>query len=93
MRSYGFANKLKFDLKDNKLIVQNNANSHLQILNLKIVDANKKEVFKSDTMSYLLAKKNQIYDLDNLKLTNSKNYYVQLNTDKNEKMVEMKLFD
>ena len=85
--------KLKFDLKDNKLIVQNNANSHLQILNLKIVDANKKEVFKSDTMSYLLAKKNQIYDLDNLKLTNSKNYYVQLNTDKNEKMVEMKLFD
>lgn len=37
--------------------------------------------------------KNQIYDLDNLKLTNSKNYYVQLNTDKNEKMVEMKLFD
>ena len=44
-------------------------------------------------MNYLLAKKNQIYDLDNLKLTNSKNYYVQLNTDKNEKMVEMKLFD
>ena len=53
----------------------------------------KKEIFKSDAMSYLLAKKNQIYDLDNLKLTNSKNYYVQLNTDKNEKMVEMKLFD
>ena len=51
------------------------------------------QVFKSDTMNYLLAKKNQIYDLDNLKLTNSKNYYVQLNTDKNEKMVEMKLFD
>ena len=85
--------KLNFNVENNKLIVKNNAKSHIQIANLKIVDANKKEIFKSDAMSYLLAKKNQIYDLDNLKLTNSKNYYVQLNTDKNEKMVEMKLFD
>lgn len=85
--------KLKFNLKDNKLEVQNDANSHLQIMNLKIVDADKKEIFKNNTMSYLLAKKNQIYDLNNTKLTNSKKYYVQLNTDKNENMVEMKLFD
>ena len=85
--------KLKFNVENNKLVVKNNANSHIQIANLKIVDANKKEVFKTETMSYLLANKSTSYDLNNTRISNPKNYYVQLFTDKNDKMVELKFSD
>ena len=80
-------------MENNKLVVKNNANSHIQIANLKIVDANKKEVFKTETMSYLLANKSTSYDLNNTRISNPKNYYVQLFTDKNDKMVELKFSD
>ncbi|QYA54748.1 fimbria/pilus periplasmic chaperone [Acinetobacter johnsonii] len=85
--------KLKFNVENNKLVVKNNANSHIQIANLKIVDANKKEVFKTETMNYLLANKSTSYDLNNTRISNPKNYYVQLFTDKNDKMVELKFSD
>ena len=85
--------KLNFKVENNKLIVKNNAKSHIQIANLKIVDANKKEVFKSETMNYLLANKSASYDLNNIRISNPKNYYVQLFTDKNDKMVELKFSD
>ena len=85
--------QLKFNIENNKLIVKNVAKSHLQIANLKIVDANKKEVFKTDTMNYLLANKSTSYDLNNIRISNPKNYYVQLFTDKNDKMVELKFSD
>lgn len=49
---------VKFNIENNRLVAQNQANSHVQINNLKIVDANKTEVFKADTMAYLLAKMN-----------------------------------
>ena len=85
--------KLNFNVENNKLIVKNNAKSHIQIANLKIVDANKKEVFKTETMNYLLANKSASYDLNNIRISNPKNYYVQLFTDKNDKMVELKFSD
>ncbi|USI86521.1 fimbria/pilus periplasmic chaperone [Acinetobacter johnsonii] len=85
--------KLNFNVENNKLIVKNNAKSHIQIANLKIVDANKKEVFKTETMNYLLANKSTSYDLNNTRISNPKNYYVQLFTDKNDKMVELKFSD
>ena len=85
--------KLNFNVENNKLIVKNNAKSHIQIANLKIVDANKKEVFKTETMNYLLANKSASYDLNKIRILNPKNYYVQLFTDKNDKMVELKFSD
>ena len=85
--------KLNFNVENNKLIVKNNAKSHIQIANLKIVDANKKEVFKTETMNYLRANKSASYDLNNIRISNPKNYYVQLFTDKNDKMVELKFSD
>ena len=85
--------KLNFNVENNKLIVKNNAKSHIQIANLKIVDANKKEVFKTETMNYLLANKSASYDLNKIRISNPKNYYVQLFTDKNDKMVELKFSD
>lgn len=85
--------KLKFNIDNNKLVATNLANSHIQISNLKIVDANKKDVFTSDTMNYLLAKKTMSYDLNTIKISNPNKYYVQIFTDKNDKMVELKLSD
>lgn len=85
--------QLKFNVENNKLIVKNNAKSHIQIANLKIVDSNKKEIFKTETMNYLLANKSTSYDLNNIRISNPKNYYVQLFTDKNDKMVELKFSD
>lgn len=85
--------QLKFNIANNKLVATNLANSHIQISNLKIVDANKKDVFTSDTMNYLLAKKTMSYDLNTTKITNPNKYYVQIFTDKNDKMVELKLSD
>lgn len=85
--------KIKFNIDKNKLIATNQANSHIQISNLKIVDANKKEVFKSETMNYLLANKSLSYDLSSSQITNPNKYYVQLFTDKNDDMVELKLSD
>ncbi|OTG84761.1 molecular chaperone [Acinetobacter sp. ANC 4648] len=84
---------MKFKLENGHLKVINNANSHVQITALKIVDVNKKEVFKNETMSYLLAKKSMLYDLNNIKLNASQNYYIQLSSDKNDKVVEFKLSD
>ena len=84
---------VKFKLENGHLRVVNNANSHVQITALKIVDANKKEIFKSDAMSYILAKKSLLYDLNNIKLNSSQNYYIQLSSDKTDKPMEFKLSD
>lgn len=82
---------VKFKIENGHLRVVNNANSHVQITALKIVDANKKEIFKSDAMNYILAKKSLLYDLNNIKLNASQNYYIQLSSDKTDKPVEFKL--
>ncbi len=84
---------VKFNIENNRLVAQNQANSHVQINNLKIVDANKKEVFKADTMAYLLAKMNYSYELNGTKIADPKKYTVQFFTDKNDNMVELKFSD
>ena len=68
-------------------------NQFLSIVEDLAKDANKKEVFKTETMNYLLANKSASYDLNNIRISNPKNYYVQLFTDKNDKMVELKFSD
>lgn len=85
--------QVTFNIENNQLIAQNQANSHIQINNLKIVDANKKEVFKADTMNYLLAKMNYTYALNGTRIADPKKYTVQFFTDKNDDMVELKFSD
>ena len=84
---------LKFNIENNKLIATNQANSHIQVNNLALVDANKKVVFKAESMNYLLAKMNYSYALKDTKITDPKKYSVQFFTDKNDDMVELKLSD
>lgn len=84
---------LKFNIENNKLIATNQANSHIQVNNLALVDANKKVVFKAESMNYLLAKMNYSYALKDTNITDPKKYSVQFFTDKNDDMVELKLSD
>ena len=85
--------KLKFNIENDKLIVLNKANSHIQIANLKIIDSNKKEIFKSETLGYALANKSLSYDLKGLKIQDPNNYYVKLQTDKSNEMIELKFME
>lgn len=85
--------KLKFNIENDKLIVANKANSHIQIANLKIIDSHKKEIFKSDTLGYALANKSISYDLKGVKMPDPSKYYVRLQTDKSNKPVELKFMD
>lgn len=84
---------VNFKIKEGKLAVHNQAKSHIQIHNLKIVNADKKEVFKFDSMFYLLAGKSRSVDLKNIRFDNVKNYRVILNTDKDDKEIELLLSD
>ena len=85
--------KLIFKHSGSQLKVINEANSHVQITNLKIVDTAKKEIFKSNEMNYLLAKKSYSYDLGNTRLNSAQKYAVQVNTDKDDKVVEFQISD
>ena len=59
----------------------------------EIVDTAKKEIFKSNEMNYLLAKKSYSYDLGNTRLNSAQKYAVQVNTDKDDKVVEFQISD
>ena len=84
--------KVNFEVQNNKLVLNNLANSHVQVTKLKILDEQKKVVFSSETMAYVLAKQKMFYDLDNVDLTNVKKYNVVLETNNSKKAIEMKLF-
>ena len=84
--------KVNFEVKNNKLVLNNLANSHVQVTKLKILDEQKKVVFSSDTMAYVLAKQKLFYELDNIDLTNVRKYNVVLETNNSKKAIEMKLF-
>lgn len=82
--------KLNFSTNSDHLIVKNDANSHIRISNLKVLDTNKKVVYKSEQMKYLLAKKSTSYALKDVQLKKSTNYIIQFNSDKNDDVVELK---
>lgn len=84
---------VKFNIKNNQLNMLNQAKSHIQVNNLKIVDSNKKEVFQGGTMTYLLANIRHVFDLNGTKVTDPHKYTVQFFTDKNDNMVELPLSD
>ena len=85
--------KVSFNVQNDKLILNNLANSHVQVTNLKILDEQKKVVFSNDAMAYVLAKNKIFYDLKNINLTNAKKYSEVQETNNSKKTVEIKLFN
>lgn len=73
------------------LVIKNNANSHVQISKITIIDQNKKEVATSSQMKYLLAKKNYQFDFGNLNIKDWSKYKLLIVTDKQEKPLEFKV--
>lgn len=76
-----------------QLIVKNKAESHIQISKLQILDSNKKEVFTSNNMKYVLKDKSIFYELEGVKINNPRNYFVKVMTDKSHEEIELKLMD
>lgn len=85
--------KLNFNIENDKLIVKNKAESHIQISKLQILDSNKKEVFTSNNMKYALKDKSIFYELEGVKINNPRNYFVKVMTDKSHEEIELKLMD
>jgi fimbrial chaperone protein len=82
---------VKFDVQSNKLVLNNLANSHVQVTNLKVLNDQKKVIYNNDTMAYALPKNKLIYDLKDINLNHAEKYSVMLETNKSKKAVEMKL--
>lgn len=93
----GAQDSAKLDIKtaydqDNLVMnVKNDASSHLQIFKITIVDANQKEVAVSNEMRYLLHGQQYTFNFGKVKLNNSTQYTLKIDTDKDEKPLEMKL--
>lgn len=93
----GNQDKDKLDIKtaynqDNLVMsVKNDSSSHLQIFKIRIIDANQKEVAISNEMKYLLHGQQYTFNFGNVKLSNSTQYTLKIDTDKDEKPLEMKL--
>jgi len=85
--------KLNFNVENNKLIVKNNAKSHIQIQKLFVMDKNKKVVAESADMKYLLALGKNHYDLGTAPILGANNYKVVVETDKGDTPLEFNLVE
>jgi len=85
--------KLNFNVENNKLIVKNNAKSHIQIQKLFVMDKNKKVVAESADMKYLLALGKNHYDLGSAPILGANNYKVVVETDKGDTPLEFNLVE
>ncbi|MGE8539903.1 molecular chaperone [Acinetobacter sp. ANC 3813] len=83
--------KVKFDVQNNKLVLNNLADSHVQVTNLKLLNEQKKVIYSNETMAYALPKNKLIYDLKDININHAEKYSVMLETNKSKKAVEMKL--
>ena len=77
----------------NRLIVtlQNKAASHIQIKDLAIEDASGKAIATSNNMTYLLANKQNEFDMGQVKLESQQKYTLKINTGKGDKPLEIVL--
>ena len=73
------------------LNVKNNANSHIQITKLEILDANKKEIAVKSEMKYLLKGQNHDFDIGLVNLGDLSQYKLMIFTDKSDLPLEMKI--
>lgn len=71
------------------LKVQNNAKSHIQITSISILDRQKKSIATSNEMKYILSKHQQSFDMGQVRLGDLANYTLKLETDRNEKPIEI----
>lgn len=71
--------------------VKNNADSHIQILKITLLDQNKKQVISSSEMKYLLAQQQYQFDLGETRLGDIKNYQLLVETDKSDQPLEIKM--
>ncbi|RZG74490.1 molecular chaperone [Acinetobacter sp. WCHAc060025] len=78
---------------DKNLIInlKNNANSHIQISKLEILDANKKSVALKSEMKYLLKGQKHDFDLGTINLGDLSQYKLMIFTDKSDLPLEMKI--
>lgn len=71
--------------------IQNNANSHVQINQISIIDENKKEIASNAEMKYLLAKKSYQFDFGHINIKDWHKYKLLITTDKQEKPLEFNI--
>ena len=71
--------------------IKNDSNSHIQIFKIKILDAQRKEIAESNEMKYLLHGQKYGFNFGNVKLGDLKQYTLKIETDKDEKPLELKL--
>ena len=71
------------------LMIKNNAQSHIQITSVTILDGQKNTVAEAREMKYLLGQHQYSFDMGQVKLGNIANYKLMLETDKNEKPIEI----
>lgn len=71
--------------------LKNNANSHIQISKLEILDANKKSVALKSEMKYLLKGQKHDFDLGLVNLGDLSQYKLMIFTDKSDLPLEMKI--
>ncbi|WP_111895112.1 molecular chaperone [Acinetobacter sp. MB5] len=69
--------------------MKNNADSHIQILEMSLVDENKKEISAIHDMKYLLTKQEYDFKFPQIKSRNTNKILIK--TDKSEKPLEFKL--
>lgn len=79
--------------RNNRLFIdiQNNADSHVQITSLTLLDKHKKEIAHSSAMKYLLINQKYSFDMGEVNLGNIKDYKLKIETDKSEQPVELKM--
>lgn len=79
--------------ENNNLLVniKNNAESHVQITGITLIDENKKEIALNYDRKYLLTKQENNFKFSQIKSRNIDSYKILIKTDKSEKPLELKL--
>lgn len=79
--------------ENNNLLVniKNNAESHVQITGMTLIDENKKEIALNYDRKYLLTKQENNFKFSQIKSRNIDSYKILIKTDKSEKPLELKL--
>ncbi|WP_326518731.1 fimbrial biogenesis chaperone [Acinetobacter sp. CAAS 2-6] len=85
--------KIKKNNRNSYLNIYNIADSHIQIKELSILDQSDKEVFKLDSMRYLLSQSQVNLELGDLKIGDWNKYTVLIKTDKEEKGMKFKIME
>lgn len=73
------------------LSLKNNASSHIQIKEIKLIDSNGKMIATNSNPKYLLAYQKNEFNLGNVRLVNSKGYKLLITVDNQNEPLEISL--